>query len=110
MKTEPSSYAVFLFPQAIEALGAVIKPYTTEAPVGPHIVCSEVDASGAFFQLTVPGQDQHGALTNITARPERSAEGAKSKGPCFDSAALRSARTEPEGMLRATIRAPVSDA
>jgi len=60
MKTESTSYAVFLFPQAIETLGDVIKPYITEAPVGPHIVCSEVDASGAFFQLTVPGQDQQG--------------------------------------------------
>jgi hypothetical protein len=53
-------YAVFLFPQAVETLGAVITPYITEAAVGPHIVCSEVDASGAFFQLTVPGQDKQG--------------------------------------------------
>jgi len=57
---EPLRYAVFLFPQAIEALGAVIKPYLTDAETGPHIVCSEVDTAGAFFQLTVPGQDQHG--------------------------------------------------
>ena len=60
MKTEPTNYAVFLFPQAMEALGAVIKPYVTEAATEPHIVCSEVDTAGAFFQLTVPGQDQHG--------------------------------------------------
>lgn len=60
MKTESTSYAVFLFPQAIETLGAVIHPYITDAPVGPHIVCSEIDTAGAFFQLTVPGQDQHG--------------------------------------------------
>ena len=46
MKTEPTSYAVFLFPQAIETLGAVIHPYVTDAPVGPHIVCSEVDTAG----------------------------------------------------------------
>jgi len=60
MKTEPTSYAVFLFPQAMETLGAVIHPYVTDASAGPHIVCSEVDTAGAFFQLTVPGQDQHG--------------------------------------------------
>ena len=60
MKTEPTNYAVFLFPQAMEALGAVIKPYVTDAAAEPHIVCSEVDTAGAFFQLTVPGQDQHG--------------------------------------------------
>ena len=53
-------YAVFLFPQAIETLGEAIKPYVTEGSAGPHIVCSSVDASGAFFQMTVPGQDQHG--------------------------------------------------
>lgn len=60
MKNESASYAVFLFPQAVETLGAVIKPYITDAPIGPHIVCSEIDASGAFFEMTVPGKDQHG--------------------------------------------------
>ena len=58
--SEPVRYAVFLFPQAIETLGAVIKPYLTDAAMGSHIVCSEVDTAGAFFQLTVPGEDQHG--------------------------------------------------
>jgi len=53
-------YAVFLFPPAIDALGAAIKPYLTDSPLGPHIVCSAVDASGAFFQLTVPGCDREG--------------------------------------------------
>jgi hypothetical protein len=60
MKAEPTKYAVFLFPQGVETLGAAIKPYISDAPAGPHIVCSEVDTAGAFFQLTVPGQDQHG--------------------------------------------------
>jgi hypothetical protein len=58
--SEPIRYAVFLFPQAIETLGAVIKPYLNDAPMGQHIVCSAIDASGAFFQMTVPGRDQHG--------------------------------------------------
>jgi hypothetical protein len=53
-------YAVFLFPQAIETLGEAIKPYVIEGSAGAHIVCSSVDASGAFFQMTVPSQDQHG--------------------------------------------------
>ena len=60
MKTDPVNYAVFLFPQAIETLGEAIKPYITEGGAGPHIVCSTIDASGAFFQMTIPGQDQHG--------------------------------------------------
>jgi len=53
-------YAVFLFPQAIEMMGPVIKPYLSDAPMGQHVVCSAIDASGAFFQMTVPGHDQNG--------------------------------------------------
>ncbi len=59
--SDTTQYAVFLFPQAVEALGAVIKPYLTEIEaVGPHIVCTEIDASGAFFELTVEGRDADG--------------------------------------------------
>ena len=59
--SDATQYAVFLFPQAIEALGALIKPYLTEIDtVGPHIICSEIDASGAFFELTVQGRNAEG--------------------------------------------------
>jgi hypothetical protein len=54
------NYAVFLFPQALEALGDPIKPYVREAPVGPHIVCTEIDASGPFFGMTLAGQGAQG--------------------------------------------------
>ncbi|MEO5560478.1 MAG: hypothetical protein ABIO49_11335 [Dokdonella sp.] len=54
--TEPMNYAVFLFPQAIEALGEPIKPYLREGPGGAHIVCAEIDASGAFFGMTLAGK------------------------------------------------------
>jgi hypothetical protein len=54
------NYAVFLFPQALEALGDPIKPYVREAPMGPHIVCAEIDASGAFFGMTLAGQGAQG--------------------------------------------------
>ena len=58
---DATQYAVFLFPQAVETLGDVIKPYLTLAePQGPHIVCSEVDASGPLFGLTVPGKGPDG--------------------------------------------------
>ncbi len=57
---DATQYAVFLYPQAVETLGAVIQPYLTNAPQGPHIVCSEVDASGMFFGLTVLGKAQDG--------------------------------------------------
>ena len=54
------NYAVFLFPQALEALGDPIKPYVREAPLGPHIVCTEIDASGPFFGMTLAGQGAQG--------------------------------------------------
>lgn len=58
---DTTNFAVFLFPQAIETLGAVIKPYLTDEPtVGPHIVCAEVDSAGALFMLTVQGHNQDG--------------------------------------------------
>ncbi len=58
---DATQYAVFLFPQAVETLGASIAPYLTDAaPHGPHIVCSEVDSSGMFFGLTVLGKGTDG--------------------------------------------------
>ncbi len=58
---DATNYAVFLYPQAIETLGAVIKPYLSDIPpAGPHIVCSVVDTSGTFFQLTVQGRSDDG--------------------------------------------------
>ena len=54
------NYAVFLFPQALEALGDPIKPYLREAPMGPHVVCAEIDASGPFFGMTLVGQGAQG--------------------------------------------------
>ena len=49
------NYAVFLFPQAVEALGEPIKPYLRESPAGAHIVCTEIDASGGFFEMKLLG-------------------------------------------------------
>ena len=45
------SYAVMLFPQALEMLGDAIKPYLSEGPFGPHIQCNEVDTAGAFVEM-----------------------------------------------------------
>ena len=49
------NYAVFLFPQALEALGEAIKPYLRDGNGGVHIVCAEVDASGPLFGMTLVG-------------------------------------------------------
>ena len=53
-------YAVFFFPQALEALGDAIKPYLQDGPAGPHIPCSEVDTAGAFIELTMQGETAEG--------------------------------------------------
>jgi hypothetical protein len=57
---DATNYAVFLYPQALEALGDPVKPYVREAPVGPHIVCAEIDASGPFFEMKLAGQGPSG--------------------------------------------------
>ncbi|MCA0298004.1 hypothetical protein IAE60_09830 [Pseudoxanthomonas mexicana] len=53
-------YAVFFFPQALEALGEAIKPYLTSQPDGPHIFCREIDTGGAFTEMTLVGKDAEG--------------------------------------------------
>ena len=53
-------FAVFFYPQALEALGEAIKPYLQDGPLGAHIPCREVDTSGAFVELTVEGQTAQG--------------------------------------------------
>ena len=51
--TETPYYAVFLYPQAVEVLGEPIKPYLVDGPGGPHILCAEIDSSGALFGMTL---------------------------------------------------------
>lgn len=52
--TEPTTgYAVFLFEQAIDALGEAIKPYLQDGAGGPHIACHAVDTGGAFVEMTL---------------------------------------------------------
>lgn len=58
--TDSMNYAVFLFPQALEALGEPVKPYLRDAPGGPHIVCAEIDASGPLFGMTLVGKGPAG--------------------------------------------------
>ena len=55
-------YAVFLFPQAIEALGDAVKPYLVTGSNGLHIVCSAIDSSGAFLQMTLEGRNAQGGV------------------------------------------------
>lgn len=55
-----NGYAVYFFPQAIEALGTAIQPYLQDGPGGPCVQCHEVDTGGAFIELTQNGRDAGG--------------------------------------------------
>ena len=50
---DANGYAVFFFPQALEALGEAIKPYLQEGSVGPHVLCNEIDTSGSLIEMTM---------------------------------------------------------
>ena len=55
-----NGYAVFFFPQALEALGDAIKPYLQGADGDPHVLCQEIDTAGAFVEMTLPGRTADG--------------------------------------------------
>ena len=57
---EANGYAVFFFPQALEALGEAIKPYLQEGPAGEHVVCNEIDTSGSLIEMTMRGTTNDG--------------------------------------------------
>jgi hypothetical protein len=57
---ESNGYAVFFFPQALEALGDAIKPYLQESPAGPHVLCNEIDTGGALIEMTLRGGSTYG--------------------------------------------------
>jgi hypothetical protein len=62
---DAQSYAVLLFPQALEALGDAIKPYLATGPLGPHVVCAEIDVSGAYCQMTLQGKNADGQAVEL---------------------------------------------
>lgn len=57
---ESEGYAVYFFPQALEALGEAIKPYLVEAAAGSHVLCSQIDTSGSLVEMTLHGNTQGG--------------------------------------------------
>lgn len=48
-----NGFAVFFFPQALEALGAAIKPYLQDGPAGPHVVCQGIDTAGSLIEMSL---------------------------------------------------------
>lgn len=60
MLDETQGYAVFLYPQALEALGAAIRPYMQDGPSGPHVLCNAIDTGGALIEMTIEGRTPDG--------------------------------------------------
>lgn len=58
-------YAVFLHPQAIETLGETVKPYLTQSPQGPHLICAELDTGGALCELLLLGKNADGEAIEV---------------------------------------------
>jgi len=65
MRDDVSGYAVFFFPQALEALGEAIKPYLLEGPAGLHVLCREIDTAGALIEMTLDGQSPEGKRVDL---------------------------------------------
>ena len=57
---ESEGYVVYLFPQALEALGEAIKPYLREGPGGEHILCHEIDTAGSLIEMTIQAATDEG--------------------------------------------------
>jgi len=58
-------YAVYLFPSALVELGEALSPYLHEGPSGQHVLCSEIDAGGALFEMTIHAVDETGAVLEL---------------------------------------------
>jgi hypothetical protein len=59
------TYAVYFHPQALEALGEVVKPFLTEGASGTYILCSEIDTGGSFCEMKVGGADAEGKPRDV---------------------------------------------
>jgi hypothetical protein len=60
MNSHFNGYAVFFFPQALEALGKAVQPYLQDSPAGPHVLCREIDTGGSLIELTMDGKTPDG--------------------------------------------------
>lgn len=57
-------FAVFFFPQALEALGEAIKPYLMPG-AEPWVLCNEIDTAGALIEMTLRGKNAEGHPVDI---------------------------------------------
>ena len=65
MNDTETGYSVYLFPQAVEALGEAGKPYLKDGPGGQHIACKEVDTGGVLVELTLAQPDASGEPAEV---------------------------------------------
>lgn len=65
MLDETQGYAVFLYPQALEALGEAIRPYMHDGPSGPHVLCNSIDTGGALIEMTIEGRTAEGTAIAV---------------------------------------------
>ena len=57
---DKNGYAVFLYPQALEALGDGVKPFLRDGAAGVHLVCRGIDTGGAMFKIDLDGHTAAG--------------------------------------------------
>ena len=62
---DKKGYAVFFFPQALEALGDAITPYLVEGGGGTHLLCREIDTGGALIEMTLDGMAANGDVVEL---------------------------------------------
>ncbi|GAA5076822.1 hypothetical protein [Lysobacter panacisoli] len=65
MLDEIQGYAVFLYPQALEVLGAAIRPYMQDGPHGPHVLCRAIDTGGALIEMTLEARTVEGHAVEV---------------------------------------------
>lgn len=58
-------YAVFFFPQALEALGEEAKPYLEGEGEKAHVLCREIDTAGALLEMTLDCQTPEGDCLEV---------------------------------------------
>ncbi len=63
--SEQVQYAVHLFQSALVELGEALAPYLHEGPSGKHVLCSEIDAGGPLFEMTIHAVDEAGVVLEL---------------------------------------------
>lgn len=53
MNASEDGYIVLFYPTALEALGDAVKPYLNEGPPEPHVLCQQINTSGALIEMSL---------------------------------------------------------